>query len=279
MFGSSTRIVCLLITAAALTGCGAPSEISRSATVLQIPQAESLSVVARQFQNDVPYTINFGFDEDWLDAEATTRLDAQATWIIDNANVKFRVYGHADRIGSTEYNIDLGLRRATTAVAYLINKGISEERLEAMVSFGEDAPAIETLNRERANRRVVTEVFGFIDTLPRGVARDGITAISVGDSVPTDTPDPTGNRGSDDDSPTPTFGPGPSGDPTPDDGPTPDNNRAPSEDRTPASDPSPTDDDKPSTKGGKNPNSGRGNGDEAGDPGNSDGHNKGGDET
>lgn len=273
MFGSSTRIVCLLITAAALTGCGAPSEISRSATVLQIPQAKSLSVVARQFQNDVPYTINFGFDEDWLDAEATTRLDAQATWIIDNANVKFRVYGHADRIGSTEYNIDLGLRRATTAVAYLINKGISEERLEAMVSFGEDAPAIETLNRERANRRVVTEVFGFIDTLPRGVARGGITAISVGDSVP------TGNRGPDDDSPTPKLGPGPSGDPTPDDGPTPDNNRAPSEDRTPASDPSPTDDDKPSTKAGKNPNSGRGNGDEAGDPGNSERHNKGGDET
>ena len=66
MFGSSTRIVCLLITAAALTGCGAPSEISRSATVLQIPQAESLSVVARQFQNDVPYTINFGLTKTGL---------------------------------------------------------------------------------------------------------------------------------------------------------------------------------------------------------------------
>jgi outer membrane protein OmpA-like peptidoglycan-associated protein len=246
MFGSSTRIVCLLITAAALTGCGAPSEISRSATVLQIPQAESLSVVARQFQNDVPYTINFGFDEDWLDAEATARLDAQATWIIDNANVKFRVYGHADRVGSTEYNIDLGLRRATTAVAYLINKGISEERLEAMVSFGEDAPAIETLNRERENRRVVTEVFGFIDTKPSGVARNGTTTISFDDPIPTETSGPT-------------------------DDPTSVNDPAPSDDQTS------TGDDTPST-GDKNPNSGRGNGDEAGDPGNSDGHNKGGDE-
>jgi outer membrane protein OmpA-like peptidoglycan-associated protein len=243
MFGSSTRIVCLLITAAALTGCGAPSEISRSATVLQIPQAESLSVVARQFQNDVPYTINFGFDEDWLDAEATARLDAQATWIIDNANVKFRVYGHADRVGSTEYNIDLGLRRATTAVAYLINKGISEERLEAMVSFGEDAPAIETLNRERANRRVVTEVFGFIDTKPSGVARNGPTTISFADTIPTKTPDD------------PTSG----------------NEPTPSEDQTS------TGDDTPSTDG-KNPNSGRGNGDEDGDPGKSQDHNKGGDE-
>jgi len=242
MFGSSTRIVCLLITAAALTGCGTPSEISRSATVLQVPQAESLSVVARQFQNDVPYTINFGFDEDWLDAEATARLDAQATWIIDNANVKFRVYGHADRVGSTDYNIDLGLRRATTAVAYLVNKGISEERLEAMVSFGEDAPVIETLNRERANRRVVTEVFGFIDIKPSGIARNGTRTISFNDPIPTETPDPADNSGSDDDGPTPTTG-----------------------------------DDTTST-GGKNPNSGRGNGDENGDPGNSEDHNKGGDE-
>jgi len=255
MMISSIRIVSVILTAAALTGCGAPSEISRSATVLQVPQAESLSVVSRQFQNDVPYTINFGFDEDRLDADAMARLDAQAIWIIDNTNVMFRVYGHADRVGSTDYNIDLGLRRASTAVAYLVNKGISQERLEAMVSFGEDAPLVETENRERANRRVVTEVFGFIEALPGGVARDVLTTISVGDPNPTDTPDPTGN-------------PDPSDDPTPTD-PTP-------SDPTP-SDPTPTSDD-PSKKG-KNPNSGRGNGDEDGDPGNSEDHNNGGDET
>jgi len=114
MFCSPTRIITVILTAATLTGCGSPSEITRSASVLQVPQAESLSVVARQFQNDVPYTIHFGFDEDWLDAEAKTRLDAQADWIIENSNMKFRVYGHADRVGSTKYNIDLGLRRATS---------------------------------------------------------------------------------------------------------------------------------------------------------------------
>ena len=191
MFRSSTRFVSVIIAAAALTGCGTPSEISRSATVLQVPQAQSLSVVSRQFQNDVPYTINFGFDEDWLDAEAQARLDAQAAWIIENPNVKFRVFGHADRVGSTDYNIDLGLRRATNALQYLVAKGISETRLEAMVSFGEDAPVVETQDRERANRRVVTEVFGFIETLPGGVARDGITTVSIGDPVPSDDPAPS----------------------------------------------------------------------------------------
>ena len=180
MFNSSTRIVSVLLAAAALTGCGATSEITRSATVLQVPQAQSLSVVSRQFQNDVPYTVNFGFDEDWLDAEAQKRLDVQAQWILENPNVKFRIYGHADRVGSTEYNADLGLRRATNTMVYLINKGISEERLEALVSFGEDAPVIETEARERANRRVVTEVFGFVNapTVATGATtEDGVPII------------------------------------------------------------------------------------------------------
>lgn len=273
MLGSPARIVSVILTAAALTGCGAPSEITRSASVLQVPQAKSLSVVARQFENDAPSTIHFGFDEDWLDAEAMTRLDAQAAWIIKNSNVKFRVYGHADRVGSTDYNIDLGLRRATTAVAYLVEKGISENRLEAMVSLGEDAPVIETEDRERANRRVVTEVFGFIRPLPTDVARNGITTISLGDpDVPPNDPGPTG--GPDDSDPTPPTGPTPT-DPTPTD-PTPPNEPTTSE-PTPSeptpSDPSPEDNEKE-----KNPNSGRGNGDEAGDPGNSGGRNNGGDE-
>lgn len=255
MYGSPARIISVILTAAALTGCGSPSEITRAASVLQVPQAESLSVVARQFQNDAPHTIYFEFDENALDAEAMARLDAQAAWIIDNANVKFRVYGHADRVGSPEYNIDLGLRRATVAVAYLVAKGISQDRLEAMVSLGEDAPAIETENRERANRRVVTEVFGFVTPLPTNVARNGITTISIGDPVQTSGPDGNGATPA---GPTPSgpAHPGPS-DPNP-------------------SDPTPSD---PSSKGkDKTPNSGRGNGDEHGDPGNSQDRNKGGDE-
>lgn len=258
MFSSPARIISVIFTAAALTGCGSPSEITRSANVLQIPQAESLSVVARQFQTEAPHTIHFGFDEDWLDADAMARLNAQADWIIQNSNVKFRVYGHADRVGSTEYNVDLGLRRATAAVAYLVERGISENRLEAMVSLGEDAPVVETEDRERANRRVVTEVFGFLNPAASTVARNGITTISVGDPVPTGAPVPTG--GPDDNGPTPpASGPTPS-DPTP-------------------SDPSPKGNDKDKhDNNGRNPNSGRGNGDETGDPGNSEGRNNGGDE-
>ncbi len=278
MFRASSRFVTVIFTAAALTGCGTTSEMSRSATVMQVPQAESLSVLTRQFQNDVPFTVNFGFDEDFLDAEAMTRLNAQATWIIDNPNVKFRVYGHADRVGNPVYNTDLGLRRATNAVAYLVSKGINEERLEAMVSFGEDAPVIETEDRERANRRVVTEVFGLIDALPENVSRNGITVVTVGDPVPGDTSTPNDDPTPSND-PTPSDDPTPSNDPTPSDDPTPSNDPTPNDDPTPSSDPEPTSGKNKPSKGGKKPNSGRGNGDEAaGDPGNSGGHNNGGDD-
>lgn len=56
-------------------------------------------------------------------------------------------------------------------VAYLSTQGISRKRLEAVVSFGETQPLIETPDRERRNRRTVTEVTGFLQGHP--VIMDG----------------------------------------------------------------------------------------------------------
>jgi peptidoglycan-associated lipoprotein len=39
--------------------------------------------------------------------------------------VRFRVFGHTDKVGSNGYNQKLGLRRAQAAVAYLSSLGIS----------------------------------------------------------------------------------------------------------------------------------------------------------
>ena len=122
--------------------------------------------LANRFAQEVPSTINFNFDSATLDSQSRAVLDQQATWIKQFPEVRFRVYGHTDSVGSSGYNKSLGLRRARAVVSYLSSRGISRSRLEAVVSFGETQPLIVTQGRERQNRRTVTEVSGFLENHP-----------------------------------------------------------------------------------------------------------------
>lgn len=119
-----------------------------------------------RFSNDVPTMVNFEFNRWDLDAEAQRVLIQQADWIRQFPEVRFRVYGHTDLVGSNAYNKSLGLRRAQAVVAFLSSRGISRSRLEAVVSYGETQPLIYTQDRERRNRRTVTEVSGFVGRHP-----------------------------------------------------------------------------------------------------------------
>lgn len=122
--------------------------------------------LAGRFAEEVPTTITFDFDSARLDGSARATLDRQAHWIKQFPEVRFRVYGHTDAVGSAAYNKRLGKRRAQAAVNYLVSKGISRARLEALVSYGETQPLIVTQQRERRNRRTVTEVSGFLKRHP-----------------------------------------------------------------------------------------------------------------
>lgn len=118
--------------------------------------------LSQRFANEVLTTVNFAFNSTILDAGARDTLREQAAWIRQFPEVRFRVYGHTDSVGSNQYNKSLGLRRANAVVNFLSTQGISRSRLEAVVSFGETQPLIVTEGRERRNRRTVTEVSGFV---------------------------------------------------------------------------------------------------------------------
>jgi len=123
--------------------------------------AAYLANLSQQFRDDVPTMINFDFNSTVLDGEAQRILSLQAAWIMAHPTVKFRVYGHTDKVGSNAFNRRLGLRRAQAAVNYLVAKGAPRNRLEAYTSLGETQPIVNTEERERLNRRTVTDVFGF----------------------------------------------------------------------------------------------------------------------
>ena len=259
--------------AVVLSGCSTAPETTRTVGVGLETQASvrgtgrMLSSLSAEFRREVPHVINFDFDSSILDDEAKRRLDSQAEWIGNNPGVRFAVTGHTDRVGNVAYNEALGLARAQAAVDYMVMRGVSETQLVAMISEGETDPVIKTEDRERANRRVETDVLELIreEDPVRLADLDGATG-----SISTNgggTPD--GNGGG-----TPDGNGG--GTPDGNGGSTPDGNGG----GTPDGNGGGSDDDGGRDKPGKGSqaNSGRGNGDEDRDPGKSGGKNQGGDE-
>ncbi|QYK40528.1 MAG: OmpA family protein [Paracoccaceae bacterium] len=129
-------------------------------------QRDYVMALAGRFSQEVPDTINFAFDSATLDGESQRVLVQQANWIKQFPEVRFRVYGHTDLVGSNAYNQALGLRRAQAAVNFLVRQGISRSRLEAVASFGKTRPLVQTNAPEVRNRRTVTEVTGFVRRHP-----------------------------------------------------------------------------------------------------------------
>lgn len=135
-------------------------------TLIQTGEISYTVALAERFAAEVPDTINFAFNSAELSDEARSILQKQANFIRQFPEVRFRVYGHTDKVGSNAYNQRLGLRRAQAAVAYLSSLGISRSRLEAVVSYGETRPIVQTQDPEVRNRRTVTEVSGFVGSHP-----------------------------------------------------------------------------------------------------------------
>lgn len=135
-------------------------------TMVQTGQSGYTINLARRFASEVSSTVNFPFNSTALDEQARATLREQAQWIRQFPEVRFKVYGHTDLVGSQAYNRRLGLQRAQAVVLYLTSQGIGRDRLEAVVSFGETQPLIVTDGQERRNRRTVTEVSGFVQNHP-----------------------------------------------------------------------------------------------------------------
>jgi peptidoglycan-associated lipoprotein len=135
-------------------------------TLIQSGEISATQALGERFAAEVPNTITFAFNSAALTPEAQTVLREQANWIRQFPEIRFRVYGHTDLVGSNAYNKALGLRRAQAVVAYLGSQGVNTSRLEAVASFGETQPVIATEQPEMRNRRTVTEVRGFVRGSP-----------------------------------------------------------------------------------------------------------------
>jgi outer membrane protein OmpA-like peptidoglycan-associated protein len=172
-----TKIIAVLAAGLAVTGCaslsgpageGINSHLFGVATTQNInaqiaygDPASRIRALNEAFRAEAEDTVTFEFNRSTLDSSAQAALRQQVKWLKANDNVRMTVVGHADKVGSADYNDRLGLRRANAVVAFLASQGISRSRLDAVESRGERDPVVQTDERERRNRRSVTSVAGF----------------------------------------------------------------------------------------------------------------------
>ena len=83
--------------------------------------------------------IFFDFVKWTLTKESETSLNTLVKILKDNPNITIELAAHTDMIGTAEANQTLSEKRAQTVVDYLIQAGISKERLSAK-GYGKSAP-------------------------------------------------------------------------------------------------------------------------------------------
>jgi peptidoglycan-associated lipoprotein len=81
----------------------------------------------------------FDFDKYNIREDARAALTSDGDFLKEHGGIKFTIQGHCDERGSEEYNLGLGDRRATSAKNFLVNLGISADRIST-ISYGKDRP-------------------------------------------------------------------------------------------------------------------------------------------
>lgn len=138
----------------------------------QLGKAPNIQMIKLGKEPIVIKNIYYPFDKAYLTAAAKENIDTTIYEIlVNNPSIIIELSSHTDWFGTDLYNEDLSQRRAESVVNYLIQKGISSERLTAK-GYGEYKPLVPNANPDgtdnpdnRAkNRRTEFRVIG---TLPQ----------------------------------------------------------------------------------------------------------------
>ena len=119
----------------------------------------NIQVVAPPKKQIVFEDVHFDFDRYSLRPEATRALDEAVKAMQEDPELNIEIEGHTCNIGTAEYNLALGERRALAVRDYLASRGIGANRFRT-VSYGEERPKHDNAREEtrRLNRRAALVV-------------------------------------------------------------------------------------------------------------------------
>ena len=117
----------------------APAEVKEESAVEEeideeVLREEMIKKIADKIQD-----LFFAFDSYDLSETAKSKLQNIASILKVNTGVNILIEGHCDERGTVEYNLVLGEKRASSAKSYLVNLGVSNDRVNT-ISYGEESP-------------------------------------------------------------------------------------------------------------------------------------------
>jgi peptidoglycan-associated lipoprotein len=139
-FGLLGVLGCAHETPVAQTSPPAPPVVAKAAPAPETASSaekDDAAAMRRLLTGPVAF---FDFDKADLTPEDQEKLRALAHELEAHPKASILIAGNTDEVGTQEYNLALGQRRAAVARHYLTNLGIAPERIET-VSYGEERPA------------------------------------------------------------------------------------------------------------------------------------------
>lgn len=101
------------------------------------PEIPTEEVTKKEITQEDMQPIHFDFDRYSLRPDDREILNRNAMVLKDYPDVKIRIEGNCDERGTVEYNLALGEKRARAAMDYLINLGISADRI-SIITYGKE---------------------------------------------------------------------------------------------------------------------------------------------
>ena len=134
---------------------------------IRAPEVSPIPVIADKAPINIIFETYFNFDRAQLKESSRDRLSVIARKIKELNIEVINLTGHADRIGSDEYNQSLSERRADIVKQYLVGLGVAENKIFTEAK-GETQPKVNCDGVKSAkvitclapNRRVEIEVIG-----------------------------------------------------------------------------------------------------------------------
>ncbi len=141
----STLYLVLLLFPIFLSACGGEKIHEKSLLPPEDPAAigreeslESESIGIMEGRTSGPMLpVYFGYDSYTVRPDQVPRMKLNAYFLKEKMETRIRIEGNCDPRGTREYNLALGEKRALGAKKYLVNMGVSPDRI-GTVSLGEE---------------------------------------------------------------------------------------------------------------------------------------------
>ena len=162
------KLVVIVAGALVLTACGSSVKLDESAPIEDRTASSSadsrrvgmVDAVSTDPLNDpkgelAQRSVYFDFDSYVVKDEYQSVVDAHSRYLNSHRNRKVVIQGNTDDRGGSEYNLALGQKRAEAVRKAMSLMGVSDDQMEATLSFGKEKPRA-TGNNEAAwaeNRR------------------------------------------------------------------------------------------------------------------------------